>query len=220
MKEKLKKERNSNMKKIIFSFMMVGATILNANDLELVGKNVLKNSNDIEMIKKELEVIKQKLNIDANKNLFIEGDKIIKFKKSENDNSSVAKKYKAIVNTVIRFSPSEFSQVIVNVKKGQELTEENFYTEPLVPSAVWSVALYANNPIFTSVDKAVDCKPWDARELAMLPTKPTISTGVGFLTTLLSSVVVLHEHNVMPHISAIPLITVLLLHLPIYNFVF
>ena len=118
------------MKKIIFSFMMVGATILNANDLELVGKNVLKNSNDIEMIKKELEVIKQKLNIDANKNLFIEGDKIIKFKKSENDNSSVAKKYKAIVNTVIRFSPSEFSQVIVNVKKGQELTEENFYTEP------------------------------------------------------------------------------------------
>jgi hypothetical protein len=47
MKEKLKKERNSNMKKIIFSFMMVGATILNANDLELVGKNVLKNSNDI-----------------------------------------------------------------------------------------------------------------------------------------------------------------------------
>lgn len=129
MKEKLKKERNSNMKKIIFSFMMVGATILNANDLELVGKNVLKNSNDIEMIKKELEVIKQKLNIDANKNLFIEGDKIIKFKKSENDNSSVAKKYKAIVNTVIRFSPSEFSQVIVNVKKGQELTEENFYTE-------------------------------------------------------------------------------------------
>ena len=117
------------MKKIIFSFMMVGATILNANDLELVGKNVLKNSNDIEMIKKELEVIKQKLNIDANKNLFIEGDKIIKFKKSENDNSSVAKKYKAIVNTVIRFSPSEFSQVIVNVKKGQELTEENFYTE-------------------------------------------------------------------------------------------
>ena len=130
MKEKLKKERNSNMKKIIFSFMMVGATILNANDLELVGKNVLKNSNDIEMIKKELEVIKQKLNIDANKNLFIEGDKIIKFKKSENDNSSVAKKYKTIVNTVIRFSPSEFSQVIVNVKKGQELTEENFYTEP------------------------------------------------------------------------------------------
>jgi hypothetical protein len=130
MKEKLKKERNSNMKKIIFSFMMVGVTILNANDLELVGKNVLKNSNDIEMIKKELEVIKQKLNIDANKNLFIEGDKIIKFKKSENDNSSVAKKYKAIVNTVIRFSPSEFSQVIVNVKKGQELTEENFYTEP------------------------------------------------------------------------------------------
>jgi hypothetical protein len=130
MKEKLKKERNSNMKKIIFSFMMVGATILNANDLELVGKNVLKNSDDIEMIKKELEVIKQKLNIDANKNLFIEGDKIIKFKKSENDNSSVAKKYKAIVNTVIRFSPSEFSQVIVNVKKGQELTEENFYTEP------------------------------------------------------------------------------------------
>ena len=129
MKEKLKKERNSNMKKIIFSFMMVGATILNANDLELVGKNVLKNSDDIEMIKKELEVIKQKLNIDANKNLFIEGDKIIKFKKSENDNSSVAKKYKAIVNTVIRFSPSEFSQVIVNVKKGQELTEENFYTE-------------------------------------------------------------------------------------------
>ena len=118
------------MKKIIFSFMMVGATILNANDLELVGKNVLKNSDDIEMIKKELEVIKQKLNIDANKNLFIEGDKIIKFKKSENDNSSVAKKYKAIVNTVIRFSPSEFSQVIVNVKKGQELTEENFYTEP------------------------------------------------------------------------------------------
>ena len=118
------------MKKIIFSFMMVGVTILNANDLELVGKNVLKNSNDIEMIKKELEVIKQKLNIDANKNLFIEGDKIIKFKKSENDNSSVAKKYKAIVNTVIRFSPSEFSQVIVNVKKGQELTEENFYTEP------------------------------------------------------------------------------------------
>ena len=117
------------MKKIIFSFMMVGVTILNANDLELVGKNVLKNSNDIEMIKKELEVIKQKLNIDANKNLFIEGDKIIKFKKSENDNSSVAKKYKAIVNTVIRFSPSEFSQVIVNVKKGQELTEENFYTE-------------------------------------------------------------------------------------------
>ena len=117
------------MKKIIFSFMMVGATILNANDLELVGKNVLKNSDDIEMIKKELEVIKQKLNIDANKNLFIEGDKIIKFKKSENDNSSVAKKYKAIVNTVIRFSPSEFSQVIVNVKKGQELTEENFYTE-------------------------------------------------------------------------------------------
>ena len=109
--------------------MMVGVTILNANDLELVGKNVLKNSNDIEMIKKELEVIKQKLNIDANKNLFIEGDKIIKFKKSENDNSSVAKKYKAIVNTVIRFSPSEFSQVIVNVKKGQELTEENFYTE-------------------------------------------------------------------------------------------
>ena len=130
MKEKFKKERNSNMKKIIFSFMMVGVTILNANDLELVGKNVLKNSNDIEMIKKELEVIKQKLNIDANKNLFIEGDKIIKFKKSENDNSSVAKKYKAIVNTVIRFSPSEFSQVIVNVKKGQELTEENFYTEP------------------------------------------------------------------------------------------
>ena len=130
MKEKFKKERNSNMKKIIFSFMMVGATILNANDLELVGKNVLKNSNDIEMIKKELEVIKQKLNIDANKNLFIEGDKIIKFKKSENDNSSVAKKYKTIVNTVIRFSPSEFSQVIVNVKKGQELTEENFYTEP------------------------------------------------------------------------------------------
>lgn len=129
MKEKLKKERNSNMKKIIFSFMMVGVTILNANDLELVGKNVLKNSDDIEMIKKELEVIKQKLNIDANKNLFIEGDKIIKFKKSENDNSSVAKKYKAIVNTVIRFSPSEFSQVIVNVKKGQELTEENFYTE-------------------------------------------------------------------------------------------
>ena len=118
------------MKKIIFSFMMVGATILNANDLELVGKNVLKNSDDIEKIKKELEVIKQKLNIDANKNLFIEGDKIIKFKKSENDNSSVAKKYKAIVNTVIRFSPSEFSQVIVNVKKGQELTEENFYTEP------------------------------------------------------------------------------------------
>ena len=117
------------MKKIIFSFMMVGATILNANDLELVGKNVLKNSDDIEKIKKELEVIKQKLNIDANKNLFIEGDKIIKFKKSENDNSSVAKKYKAIVNTVIRFSPSEFSQVIVNVKKGQELTEENFYTE-------------------------------------------------------------------------------------------
>ena len=110
--------------------MMVGATILNANDLELVGKNVLKNSDDIEKIKKELEVIKQKLNIDANKNLFIEGDKIIKFKKSENDNSSVAKKYKAIVNTVIRFSPSEFSQVIVNVKKGQELTEENFYTEP------------------------------------------------------------------------------------------
>lgn len=130
MKEKLKKERNSNMKKIIFSFMMVGVTILNANDLELVGKNVLKNSDDIEKIKKELEVIKQKLNIDANKNLFIEGDKIIKFKKSENDNSSVAKKYKAIVNTVIRFSPSEFSQVIVNVKKGQELTEENFYTEP------------------------------------------------------------------------------------------
>ncbi len=130
MKEKLKMQRNSNMKKIIFSFMMVGVTILNANDLELVGKNVLKNSNDIEMIKKELEVIKQKLNIDANKNLFIEGDKIIKFKKSENDNSSVAKKYKAIVNTVIRFSPSEFSQVIVNVKKGQELTEENFYTEP------------------------------------------------------------------------------------------
>ena len=130
MKEKLKKERNSNMKKIIFSFMMVGVTILNANDLELVGKNVLKHSDDIEMIKKELEVIKQKLNIDANKNLFIEGDKIIKFKKSENDNSSVAKKYKAIVNTVIRFSPSEFSQVIVNVKKGQELTEENFYTEP------------------------------------------------------------------------------------------
>ena len=130
MKEKFKKERNSNMKKIIFSFMMVGATILNANDLELVGKNVLKNSDDIEKIKKELEVIKQKLNIDANKNLFIEGDKIIKFKKSENDNSSVAKKYKAIVNTVIRFSPSEFSQVIVNVKKGQELTEENFYTEP------------------------------------------------------------------------------------------
>lgn len=130
MKEKLKMQRNSNMKKIIFSFMMVGATILNANDLELVGKNVLKNSDDIEMIKKELEVIKQKLNIDANKNLFIEGDKIIKFKKSENDNSSVAKKYKAIVNTVIRFSPSEFSQVIVNVKKGQELTEENFYTEP------------------------------------------------------------------------------------------
>ena len=129
MKEKLKKETNSNMKKIIFSFMMVGATILNANDLELVGKNVLKNSDDIEKIKKELEVIKQKLNIDANKNLFIEGDKIIKFKKSENDNSSVAKKYKAIVNTVIRFSPSEFSQVIVNVKKGQELTEENFYTE-------------------------------------------------------------------------------------------
>ena len=129
MKEKLKKERNSNMKKIIFSYMMVGATILNANDLELVGKNVLKNSDDIEKIKKELEVIKQKLNIDANKNLFIEGDKIIKFKKSENDNSSVAKKYKAIVNTVIRFSPSEFSQVIVNVKKGQELTEENFYTE-------------------------------------------------------------------------------------------
>ena len=129
MKEKLKKERNSNMKKIIFSFMMVGATILNANDLELVGKNDLKNSDDIEKIKKELEVIKQKLNIDANKNLFIEGDKIIKFKKSENDNSSVAKKYKAIVNTVIRFSPSEFSQVIVNVKKGQELTEENFYTE-------------------------------------------------------------------------------------------
>lgn len=129
MKEKLKMQRNSNMKKIIFSFMMVGVTILNANDLELVGKNVLKNSNDIEMIKKELEVIKQKLNIDANKNLFIEGDKIIKFKKSENDNSSVAKKYKAIVNTVIRFSPSEFSQVIVNVKKGQELTEENFYTE-------------------------------------------------------------------------------------------
>lgn len=129
MKEKFKKERNSNMKKIIFSFMMVGATILNANDLELVGKNVLKNSDDIEKIKKELEVIKQKLNIDANKNLFIEGDKIIKFKKSENDNSSVAKKYKAIVNTVIRFSPSEFSQVIVNVKKGQELTEENFYTE-------------------------------------------------------------------------------------------
>lgn len=130
MKEKLKMQRNSNMKKIIFSFMMVGVTILNANDLELVGKNVLKNSDDIEMIKKELEVIKQKLNIDANKNLFIEGDKIIKFKKSENDNSSVAKKYKAIVNTVIRFSPSEFSQVIVNVKKGQELTEENFYTEP------------------------------------------------------------------------------------------
>ena len=130
MKEKLKKERNSNMKKIIFSFMMVGVTILNAHDLELVGKNVLKNSDDIEKIKKELEVIKQKLNIDANKNLFIEGDKIIKFKKSENDNSSVAKKYKAIVNTVIRFSPSEFSQVIVNVKKGQELTEENFYTEP------------------------------------------------------------------------------------------
>ena len=130
MKEKLKMQRNSNMKKIIFSFMMVGATILNANDLELVGKNVLKNSDDIEKIKKELEVIKQKLNIDANKNLFIEGDKIIKFKKSENDNSSVAKKYKAIVNTVIRFSPSEFSQVIVNVKKGQELTEENFYTEP------------------------------------------------------------------------------------------
>ncbi len=130
MKEKLKMQRNSNMKKIIFSFMMVGVTILNANDLELVGKNVLKNSDDIEKIKKELEVIKQKLNIDANKNLFIEGDKIIKFKKSENDNSSVAKKYKAIVNTVIRFSPSEFSQVIVNVKKGQELTEENFYTEP------------------------------------------------------------------------------------------
>ena len=130
MKEKLKKERNSNMKKIIFSFMMVGATILNANDLELVGKNVLKNSDDIEKIKKELEVIKQKLNIDANKNLFIEGDKIIKFKKSENDNSSVAKKYKAIVNTVIRFSPSEFSQVIVNVKKGQEFTnKENFHTE-------------------------------------------------------------------------------------------
>ena len=129
MKEKLKMQRNSNMKKIIFSFMMVGVTILNANDLDLVGKNVLKNSDDIEKIKKELEVIKQKLNIDANKNLFIEGDKIIKFKKSENDNSSVAKKYKAIVNTVIRFSPSEFSQVIVNVKKGQELTEENFYTE-------------------------------------------------------------------------------------------
>ena len=47
MKEKLKKERNSNMKKIIFSFMMVGATILNANDLELVGKNVLKNSDAV-----------------------------------------------------------------------------------------------------------------------------------------------------------------------------
>ena len=130
MKEKLKMQRNSNMKKIIFSFMMVGVTILNANDLELVGKNVLKNSDDIEMIKKELEVIKQKLNIDTNKNLFIEGDKIIKIKKSENDNSSVAKKYKAIVNTVIRFSPSKFSQIIASVKKGQEVTEENFYNEP------------------------------------------------------------------------------------------
>jgi hypothetical protein len=82
------------------------------------------------MIKKELEVIKQKLNIDTNKNLFIEGDKIIKINKNENTNSLVGAKYKAIVNTVIRYSPSEFSQVVAHIKKGQEVTEENFYEVP------------------------------------------------------------------------------------------
>ena len=107
-------------KKIVAISIMVCVNLLSANDIELVGKNVLKNSEDIKKILIDLEEVKQKLKLSPTSQNLSEGDKITKTTGNVNiEKIKSSDELRARVATEIRMSPSIYSGIVGKVKKGQ-----------------------------------------------------------------------------------------------------
>ena len=94
------------------------------NDLELMGKSILKNSIEIKQLKTELEEIKSKINLTDNSSLktgdVIQSDSKPKIVKT---NGMLFKANKA---TYVRNSPSIHSSIVAKVKKDQILKKVIF----------------------------------------------------------------------------------------------
>ena len=112
-------------KKIVAISIMVCVNLLSANDIELVGKNVLKNSEDIKKILIDLEEVKQKLKLSPTSQNLIEGDKITKTIGNVNiEKTKSSDELRARISTEIRMSPSIYSGIVGKVKKGQVVKKE------------------------------------------------------------------------------------------------
>ena len=99
-------------KKIVAISIMVCVNLLSANDIELVGKNVLKNSEDIKKILIDLEEVKQKLKLSPTSQNLIEGDKITKTIGNVNiEKTKSSDELRARISTEIRMSPSIYSEL-------------------------------------------------------------------------------------------------------------
>ncbi len=114
-------------KKIVAISIMVCVNLLSANDIELVGKNVLKNSEDIKKILIDLEEVKQKLKLSPISQNLIEGDKITKTIGNVNiEKTKSSDELRARISTEIRISPSIYSELQEKLKKGKLLKNKNF----------------------------------------------------------------------------------------------
>ena len=114
-------------KKIVAISIMVCVNLLSANDIELVGKNVLKNSEDIKKILIDLEEVKQKLKLSPISQNLIEGDKITKTIGNVNiEKTKISDELRARISTEIRISPSIYSELQEKLKKGKLLKNKNF----------------------------------------------------------------------------------------------
>lgn len=125
-------------KKIILLSLITSINFLSANsnlnDLELMGQNILKNSNDIKQMKIEIEEIKQKYNLTDNNKLRT-GDII-----SNNEPKKIkteAVLFKANKATVIRNSPSINSTIVAKVKKGQVVKRVIFESKYKIDSWIF-----------------------------------------------------------------------------------
>ncbi len=146
-------------KKIISISLFVGMSLLaneNVNDLELLGKNVLKNNSDIKQLKIELDEIKQKLGISTSE--LKSGDKISQV--INNTNLKIAEKpkvakvpllFKAKTNTYIRNSPSEHSAIIKKVQKGQVLKKVVFESKYKIDSWIFVGNGFIKKSLFAEV---------------------------------------------------------------------
>ena len=114
-------------KKIVAISIMVCVNLLSANDIELVGKNILKNSEDIKKILIDLEEVKQKLKLSPISQNLIEGDKITKTIGNVNiEKTKSSDELRARISTEIRISPSIYSELQEKLKKGKLLKNKNF----------------------------------------------------------------------------------------------